>query len=416
MKSLFRSLVRLRALLALGLCLVVTGPAPAAQCPQPDALDGGPCCTLAVEKVPHFPRIAQPSLDICWLECGIDNIINCTAVWTPLNVQPSTGANCGYRLARLDLVDPAGVVKWTGNMRLLYSRTWLEALPTGATAQVWRFLVNGDLRSTTTVAAVPCPMPPCAPAFGNRVHYNGYIDYAQDCGVAAPSTRIAWMLTHACDAIDHFAGFPRAGAFHPDRSYTFVGPAAGFVPAPVGPIEATAFSPFEATRRLRHPAAGTTGPILCEFEERASTIINPAGNLCLCTGGFPLNPQWAFSNVNVNGACGTNLVAAGGPFLPGFFSMSIGRWTNAAVFPGVEDLRFNVADYTDTDPCTGAVTQKAFFGVTTFGGFPAAQLLSTGPGGALPPNFLDQASSVRLGGGPILNVTSFSDQVLNLNF
>ncbi|MEQ1891249.1 MAG: hypothetical protein ABL998_01800 [Planctomycetota bacterium] len=407
---------RLARQLALVVPLLLLAMPAAAQCPQPDGLDGGPCCSLASEKVPQFPKVTQNSLDICWRNCGIDQIGNCTAVWTPLKIQPTTGPDCGTRYTRLDLLDPAGVLKWSGNLRQIYARTWLETTPAGTSIQVWRFLVNGDLRAIGTVAAIPCPVPACAPAFNRQVRFTGYIDYAQDCAVAAPNTSIAWMLTHACDAIDHVAGFPRGGAFHPDRSYTFVGPAAGFVPAPVGAIEVTALSPFEAVRRLRPPPAPATSPLVCETEERAAVTINNNNNFCMCSVGAPLNQQWAFSNVNVIGACGTNLVTPGGPFLPGFFSMSIGTWTNAAVFPGVEYARWNVANYDDTDPCTGAVTSKVFYGATTFGGYPAAQLTSAGPGGALPPNFLDQSSSIRPGGGVLMNMAYRSDQILNLNF
>lgn len=386
---------------------------PAAQCPLPDQLDGGPCCAQAFENVPGFPKVAINSLDICWRDCGIDFVGSCRAEWTPIKALPSTGPDCSYRLARLDLYDPLGTLKWTGNMRLLYSRTWAEVKPSGVLIQVWRFLVNGNLRPLPPAGPVPCPLPACAPAFGS-VRFTGYIDYAQDC-TAAAGLEVAWMLTHACDPIDHAPGFPRAGAFHPGRSYSFVGPAAGFVPAPVVAAEGTAGSPFEVVRRLVHPIPGTTGPILCEFEERFLHSLTVTQQ-CLCTTGLPLSPQWNLGVLAGSGACGTAIATpASVPFLPGYLSMGLGSWTIPGTYPGVEDLRWSAGAYDYTDPCTGAVRPEVFFGVTTLGGYPATQVLTGAPGLPLPLIFIDQANSIRTGGAPLMNVVFRSDHILNLN-
>ena len=86
-------------------------------------------------------------------------------------------------------------------------------------------------------AVAQCPRPdrldggPCC-----NVRFTGFVDYARSC--ADNLYEHAWMLTHQCDQIDHAPGFPRAGVFHPDRPYTFVGPAAGFIVDPIQPIEA----------------------------------------------------------------------------------------------------------------------------------------------------------------------------------
>ena len=222
------------------------------------------------------------------------------------------------------------------------------------------------------------------------------------------------MLTHACDVIDHAPGFPRAGAFHPGRSYTFVGPSAGFAPAPVVASEGTPGSGFEVVRRLVHPPLGTVGPIQCEFEERFahSLTLTP---FCLCSGGPPLNPQWNVGALNGGGVCGTAIATpASFPFLPGYLSMSIGSWTIPGAYPGLEDLRWSAGSYDYTDPCTGAVRPEVFFGVTTLGGYPATQILG-GPGLPLPLTFIDQANSIRKGGGTVMNVAYLSDHILNLN-
>jgi hypothetical protein len=386
-----------------------------AQCPIPDQLDGGPCCTLAQEKLPFFPKVTQDTLGICWRDCNVDQVALCRAIWTNVPLQQATGSNCGIRTMDLRLLDTTGIVKWRGRMRLTYARTWLETPPTGIVVQVWRFLVNGDLSPSAAVGPIPCPVPPCAPANGNRVRFTGYLDYALDCSNNVFQN--AWMLTHACDFIDHHSGFPRAGAFHPDRSYSFVGPAAGFVPAPLLPIEGTPGSPFEDVRRLRYPVPGTTGPIHCEFEERIQFSLLPQSQFCLC--GLPGTQQWNLANLFLTGVCGTSIVTTGGPFLPGFLSMGIGSWTFPATYPGVEDLRWNTGGHDYVDPCTGVVQPEVFFGVTTIGGDPAFELTSGGPGAPLPPFFIDQANSERFAGGvlsgTVMNVPYASDHILSLN-
>jgi len=300
-------------------------------------------------------------------------------------------------------------------MGLHYARTWIETDPSGTPLQVWRFLVNGDLRSTPAAGTPPCPLPACAPVFGNKVRFTGYIDYAQSCVAVGPGIQIAWMLTHACDPIDHAPGHPRAGSFHPGRSFTFVGPAAGFVVNPVVATEGTAGSVFEDVRRMRPPPPGTVGPIQCEFEERVNFSLTPNSVFCMCATGAPLSAQWNTAPLNVNGACGTTITPPG-TIVPGFLSMGIGRWTIAANYPGLEDLRWNVGSYTDNDPCTGIARNAIAYGVTTLGGYPAQALLSSGVGAALPLVFIDQCTSIRPAtGAPVANVPFRSDLVLNLN-
>jgi hypothetical protein len=400
------------AILLAALGSIAWGTRISAQCPAPDNLDGGPCCTLTTESLPQFGKVSVSSLGICWRDCAVASVGPVRAVWTPLHILPSTGRDCGLRRNRLDVLTAGGgMLLWTGTMRLHYSRTWLETDPSGTGLQVWRFLVNGDLKPTALVAPAPCPLPPCSPALGGPVRFAGYIDYAQNCATGA--VQIAWMLTHACDAIDHAPGFARAGAFHPGRSYTFVGPGAGFVPAPMVATEGTPFSPFEAVRRRRFPLPGTTAPVRCEYEERFghSLTVTP---LCLCTIGPPLSPQWVRGSLSGTGVCGTTIATPGGPFLPGFLSMGIGSWTIPGTYPGPEDLRWNAGGYDYLDPCTGALRPEVFFGVTTLGGYPAVQVTS-GPGLPLPPIFIDQANSLSLTGATLMNVPYVSDHILNLN-
>ncbi len=392
----------------------------AAQCPTPDGLDGGPCCAQANINIPAFPNFVQPALEICWQNCNVSGVLPYVARWTNLpftggTVGGGTMAPCGEQLARLELRS-AGVLHWTGTMRLQYSRTWMEAGPGGFPIQVWRFLVNGDLRQVLSTIPAPCPAPPCAPAHGGAVKFSGYLDQAQSCVIVPATYQRAWMLTHACDAIDHVPGLPRGGVFHPDRTYSFVGPAAGFVPGPLQPLEGTPGSPLEAMRSRILPVGPPPPSVaLCNVEERAFFNLTPGPQFCMCVGGP--TAQFLLGNLNVFGGCGSTVTTPGGPFLPGFLSMGIGTWTAPGTYPGVEAVRWTAGNYDWTDACTGAVNNEVFFGVTTVGGFPATQVVAPPLVPApLPPTFIDQSNSLRPPGvGVVLNMPYVSDHFLNLN-
>jgi hypothetical protein len=387
-------------------------------------LSFGNCCTVANLKLPKFPAFKQDALNICWRDCDVDSLFNCTAEWSrPFGA--GLGPNpppCGQFLSRLRMTDPTtGVLKFHGSMNLTYSRTWLETDTAGNNHQVWRFLVNGDLRATANAGLIPCPVPSCTQAFNQKFRVTGYVDYALDCQpptqpvpFPAPPPRFsqAWMLTHSCDVVDHAPNFPRAGFFHFNRAYTFVGPAGGFAISPILPIESGGTS-LEAVRRIRLPGAAP-GPVVCEFEEQIDAGLDPLQELCLC--GFPTAPmQYAISDLGLASSCGTSIFTPGGPFLPGFTSMGIGSWTDLTTYPGVEQLRWSTGGYDYFDPCVGLTRQEVFFGVTTIGGWFASQITSFGVGLPLPPTFVDQANSLR-GGATTMNVPYVSDHIINLNF
>lgn len=384
---------------------------PAAQCLLSDNLDGGPCCGLTQANLPTFGGFVQDSLDICWRDCGIDQVALVRAKWTA-KVLAGSIPPCGEQLMRLDILAPPSTLLWSGSMRLIYSRTWMVVDNSGLTHQVWRFLVNGNLRNLPAAGAPPCPVPPCAASFGNRTRFTGYVDFVEDCTVPGGASQYSWMLTHACDALDHHAGFPRAGVFHPDRSYSFVGPAAGFVPGPIQPIEGTPFSPFESVRQRTLTLPPVT--LACTFEEPVVHSLIPQQQVCFC--GLPGSNQFLIADLNVQGPCGTsarNPVV--GPLLPGFVSMGLGTWTNPNAYPGVQALRWNLGGYDYTDACASSFQHEVFYGVTTLGGFQAFQLIGGMPGAALPPVFIDQASAQKPGGNTVMNVPFNSYHILNLN-
>lgn len=384
-----------------------------AQCPMPDSLDGGPCCAPTQVTLPNFPKIKHDCLDICWRDCDISNVGNGTVRWSRPN---GTSGSCAARYSTVRMYDPAGVITWRGRMRMNYSRTWFEIGAANNTYQVWRFLVNGDMRPTTAAGAIPCPVPSCV-AVHNKARYSGYVDYALDCNTGDWSS--AWMLTHACDKVEHVAGFPRGtGPYHPDRSFTFVGPAAGFAPTPMVAGEGGG-STFDAVRKIRIGSAtsssGTTVPVaVCTFEERIDHQLAPNNQYCLCAGSANTVPQWQESTLHVGSMCGT-VIDPSGTYMPPYLSMGIGFWTDPMTYPGPEQLRFNVGDYRVIDGCTGNVKQENYFGVTTIEGFPAHQINNGGIGAPLPPTFVDQCNSVRKNGTHVLNIPFLTSRVLNLN-
>lgn len=403
----------LRHLLTTFLFLTTLVPLSAAQICRPDRLDGGPCCAVAQPDIPILKSFTQGSNDICWRDCGIEAILNCKVRWIFPNLSstPVPPNPCDPQPGRLRIMGPGGVLKWTGRIVAQYSRSWDEIDTAGNQLQVWRFLVNGELSPTTTAGPIPCPVPPCAPAFNNLVRFTGYLDLAEDCATGVQQR--AWMLTHACDLVDHAPGFPRAGVFHPDRSYTFVGPAAGFVATSLTPIAAGG-GPFDAMRSVAGPIPGTIFGQSCLFEERIQSFLNPITSFCLC-GPATAIPQYQISNLGVFSSCGSTVTTPGAPFLPGYVSMGIGTWTNPLVFPGVESLRWTCGGYDHFDACNGITRQEVYFGVLTEGGFPASIVDITGVTIPLPPFFVDQSNSIRFG-ATIMNVPYLSEHFLNLNF
>lgn len=380
----------------------------AAQCLGPDGLDPSTVpCAPASTQVPQR-GFQQQALGLCWRDCGLDAQGNYTAIWGGQNpiIGPPGAVSCGWYRGRLRILNSSGL-QLDGQMFFAYSRTWGEVAPSGAPIQVWRYLVNGDLRVVGNTP-FPCTTPTCAAAFGSSIRFTGYVDYATECGTTL--FQRAWMITHACDAIDHVAGFPRAGAFHPGRSYSFVGPAAGFVPAAgfspeVGPIA------IDCLRRWDVPAIVPAVPARCTQEEQVLTgNIGALGASCPCGVG-PAN--WHEAQLFVAGVYGTVL----SPF-PGsapFRSFQVGMWTNPAVFPGVEEVRWNCNEGQWTD-CTGVTRQEFSFGATTHNGFPAFSIDANLPSFSLGTMFIDQGNSMLFPAGvPTRNRPYRTDHIVNLN-
>jgi hypothetical protein len=405
--KLLRSLASLVAGTPLALVLLLAAPA-AAQCLNPDNLDLGGPCGSTFTNVPQR-GFNSATLGICFNNCSVAGTANYTAKWGPLlpfnlGSAPGTPPSCGWYESRLMILQGA-TLHWAGTMHLTYSRTWLESIVPGTVDQVYRFLVNGDLFALTTSAS-PCGTPNCASSFSGRVRFTGYVDFTRSCATGIASH--AWMLMHACDAVDHVAGFPRAGSFHPGRAYAFVGPSWNFVPGAGSTLEAGVLSQ-EGMRGWNAFAL----PARCLTEEPLiGGVINPLGATCMCSTAGP--NTWYEGSLSLGGAFGATLAPFGGS--DPFRSFPIGQWTNPTTFPGVEEVRWNSNEGQWTE-CSGVGRQEYYFGVTTSGGFPAWSFNSAStPSVPLPQTFIDQSNSMLLPASLNTRNEPFrSDHIVNLN-
>ncbi len=378
-----------------------------AQCLTPDNLDVGGVCGNTSTFVPQR-GFAQPTMAICFDNCAVSATANYQAKWGPalpfnLGSPPGTVPSCGWYQSSVQIVN-GSALQWTGTLHMSYSRTWLEAVVPGTVSQVWRYLVNGDLKTPST-SGFPCGTPSCAASFLGRVRFTGYIDYVRDCTSGVVSQ--AWMLMHACDGIDHAPGFPRAGSFHPNRSFALVGPSFGFSPGTGATLEAGPVSQ-EGMRAWDVLAL----PARCKTEEPLlGGAFNPMAPVCMCATG---PAAWHQAQFVLGGAFGATL----NPF-PGsdpFRSFPIGSWTIPTVYPGVEEVRYNTNEGQWVE-CTGAGRQEYYFGVTTAGGFPAFSFNGAStPPMPLPQTFVDQCNSVLLPANVATrNEPFYSDHIVNVN-
>ncbi|MBI3847133.1 MAG: hypothetical protein HY292_21100 [Planctomycetes bacterium] len=358
----------------------------------PDNLDGL-CCQPMTPSLPSFPTLSTGLKYICWDECDARLSRDvCLVLGAPRQVRIANQAIDGvYTIAFTARACGGNTVLWNGSLVAHYSRTWLESSVPGPSPDtgVWRFVLNGSVTPTSRIVQQygnnSCAIPPCFSSFGT-LYVQGYIDYARDC--QTNQWTAAGSLYHGCDAEIHgptsARPAPPAG-FH-TRSYSWVWPAAGFVP----------FSSTEAGRRSEGTVeAGavrlnqwTTRPGITRYEEPVTAgQVQATGERCNCTGAGSLVPQYVVTQISGGAAsCGSIFQTSGA----GLLQKRIGRWT-APAFPGAEYLLLDFGNIDHANGCNGLATTEYFEGVETIGGFPAAS-----HGGApLAPQFEDLASSNR---------------------
>lgn len=346
----------------------LASPTPAAAQCMPDLLDSQPCCLPVAANLPVFPAISQSSKFLCFRDCATQLNANlCVTIDPPAM---AGGGICGVYTIKFKVRQCGGTmpILWQGNLRAQYSRNWLEAAPTGTNYGVWRFLLNGDLKATATLQANPSwanpnVRPGCYGNF-NAIYVAGYIDYAYDCNLNTWTA--AWAVNHDCDANHHPVGSPRAGAFHPTRSWTFLGPGAGFVPNTTTTLTGAGAVGGEALRWNDW----STAPAICRGEEPVNGLVQSLGSFCPCSTNPGAPGQYENSIVSVQGSCGSFSRTIVPPIVP-FLQKRIGQWTNPNVFPGLEYLNIDMGDMDYNNACTLLFSTEFFEGVTTLGGYPA---------------------------------------------
>lgn len=191
--------------------------------------------------------------------------------------------------------------------------------------------------------------------------------------------------------------------------YTYVGPAAGFVPSTALPIEGGSYID-EVVRHMDLPVPGSAQ--VCYNEEPVGQgDIIPQVQLCVCGNG-PF--QYAYAKLRLIGDCGT-MVDSIVQFPKGLVSKSIGLWTDPTTYPGRESIRWLFGGY-NYDNCVGIGGGDVFYGATSFGGFSPFELSASGPGAPLPSTFIDQGNSLKYPANtPLYNVEFVSDEIMSIN-
>ncbi|MBI5434607.1 MAG: hypothetical protein HZA52_17380 [Planctomycetes bacterium] len=399
----------IRALCAVWLSATALFVAPAeAQVCVSDGLDLGPCCAPTFPTLPQFPNM--PGLGVRWVSfnnCApAANVSMCARIFPPTPKQFQGALLCGQfdipiRIRQCGL----NFGLWNGTLNGDYSRNWEEVTSAGNALTVWRFVVNGDLTPTGNVPNNQNFRPACQP-ITQQVYFSGYIDYALDCNTN--TWRVAWMLTHECDGVHHVPGSARpapATGYHPTRSYTLIGPGAGFVVSASNPLISNGPVMQGAVRHNDWAAA----PMVCTFEEPlVGGSLSPMFDTCMCT--TTAAGQYNMGTLFAGAACGSQVSPSP---LSNFNQKRIGTWTNPNVFPGVETLLFDFGYLDYFDGCNGALSSEWFEGVETIGGFPAVDFTGV-PFGR---QFEDVMSCNKSPSSPapLIGAPHVVDYVLNFN-
>ena len=334
-----------------------------AQCLMPDNLEGT-CCAPASADLPTFPDLDVGVKYICWRNCDVNLDVN---LLTKVKHMP---VGCGLSLIRFDITNASGMVDiWKGKLIGSYSRTWMEISPTSSVpnTQVWRWLVNGDFQIdpaiVTAYGSNPCVVPPSYAVY-NRILVTGYVDYAYNCDTNTWS--IAYALGHECDLFEHDNTFSnRPGSFGNARSYSWVAPAAGFVPNPLLPIaEGSIVNDGIRDYDFSMPLAN-----ICTAEQPVAQGNHfKTDEYCPCLSANAL-PQFTISRLNAVSICGTSVSSITEGIWPGHLSKSIGRWTDPTTYPGTESLHLQQGFFAYQDGCTGIDNRYYMKGVQTQGGY-----------------------------------------------
>jgi hypothetical protein len=385
-------MIKTKFLCLLLLSLSVLPVAAVGQCIGDDGLYTGKCYEPVHAKLPRIPALKSRSLFVPYRNCKVDQVTRTTLVlpaprmiscgiyyWTGVDYRTATG---------MPLWDPSAL--WL----LFYTRTWMEtdtSSPVGDRYQVWRFLVNAEVRPSKDVLKQypkPTPntshlIPPCTynHRAGQPVHYQGYVDYALNC--RTDQWTFSFGVTHMCDVFTHnlFSKYPLGG--HADLSYVAVAPDT-FLPDTTLPGIAGLIR-SEAFRMIRWPMLP-----FCESEQDVRQgVISRLKRKCAC--GQNTDPRAQFINYELKATSACKSSAASISPFPvlwgGSVQMSAGTFTGPG-FPGKENLYFLVDPMFYRDGKTQALRADLFVGVGTEGGW-RPNLFRPVPGVSQPRSFVD---------------------------
>ena len=143
-----------------------------AQCGLPDGLDfTGQCCEQADIQLPDFPELKMDMRYFTWRRCQLArNKPMCVDIGRPFPLVQPNGqiAGCGVFNIPFKVRTCGGqmIELFSGVLNGTYSRTWLEDTDPGQQGfetQVWRILINGDLRVSDFIANGPLATNPHIP-------------------------------------------------------------------------------------------------------------------------------------------------------------------------------------------------------------------------------------------------------------
>ncbi len=331
--------------------------------------------------------------------------------------QPIQNA-CGQYLASFTQLDCAFNPVLGGVIEMNYTRTWEEITSTNQRLQVWRFAIKSDVFPVLANPPDPCMVPPCLFAHPTAFYY-GYMDYALNC--LTGQWECAIVMFHNCDEFIHdplISALP--GVFHPDRSYAIVAP-----DVPANPFVAANLTPpvgaivSEAVRNTVPPG------VTCIAEDPIQGNVQFLGDGCGCQ--FALNPKQL--NARRFLATGTCVAAGFGPtsfstlnlwpVYPWFHMMttSIGTWTGAGAYPGIEKAWVDEGAILYHESCDTTSYGEVYYGGSTADGY---TVVPTDPVFPTTQNFTDIASNVSfplpgVPAGPLVGVIMPTRNLIYVN-
>ena len=406
-----------------GACLLILGAAwgttagvDPLPCGFPDNLDTDEaCCDPAVPALPTFPDIdLQDMRYFTWRNCALSrNKEVCVDIGQPTPVAsecgyydiPFTVRTCGAQANTL----------FSGTMIGIYARTFVETdkdQKNRPVAQVWRFLINGDLEVSQFVIdrfGDNPNIPQSYKAFGNQVHWHGYLDYRQKCDKSGDWSA-EWVLNHDCDAYAHPKGSDRAGVFNRDRSFNMAGPST-FVPSNDLIIDAAFDIQLESDgmRQLVLDGEGKSGGI-CYRDVPLDGSASSGFDTCPCNGGK--STQYVIFDFNATSRCLATMSATKGDDLT---RKRIGYFESPEVeFRAVSIIMGNMVWL---DDCTEDSTREWFEGVEILSPTVGHErFLRNGSRVQLSPFFFDAASSNDDDGTRVQGIPHLSNKMITINW